>query len=137
VLAARSAYFLLAFVNIGLVLDGGASVLAPGRVGFTRAAEFAGLGGRLDAETAERWGLVNAVHDDDELLGAAQALAAKVAAGAPQAQAKIKRMLNQQCFAGLAEGLELEAALQAEQGEGDEFAEGVSAFLQKRKPNYA
>jgi 2-(1,2-epoxy-1,2-dihydrophenyl)acetyl-CoA isomerase len=137
VVMARSAYFLLAFVNIGLVLDGGASVLVPGRVGFTRASEFGGLGGKVDAETASRWGLVNSVHEDDELLPAATALAQKLAAGAPQAQAKIKRMFNQQCFSGLAEALEAEATMQGEQGEGDEFVEGVSAFLQKRKPSYA
>ena len=136
VLAAESAYFLLAFVNIGLVLDGGASVLVPGRVGFTRAADIAGLGGKVGAATALEWGMVNSVHPDGELLDAASALAAKLAAGAPQAQAKIKRMLNEQCFAGLAEGLETEARLQGEQGEGDEFPEGVMAFLQKRKPNY-
>jgi 2-(1,2-epoxy-1,2-dihydrophenyl)acetyl-CoA isomerase len=134
---ARSAYFLLAFVNIGLVLDGGASALVPARVGFTRASEFAQLGGRVDAETAERWGLVNAVHDDDELLPAATALTEKLAAGAPAAQAAIKRMLNEQCFAGLAAALELEAELQAQAGEGDEFVEGVSAFLQKRAPKFA
>src|SRR3954451_12198205 len=137
VLASRSSYFLLAFVNIGLVLDGGASVLVPGRVGFTRASEFGGLGGKIDAETASQWGLVNSVHEADELLPAATALAGKLAAGAPQAQAKIKRMFNQRCFSGLAEALELEATLQGEQGEGDEFVEGVSAFLQKRKPHYA
>jgi len=137
VLAARSAYFLLAFVNIGLVLDGGASVLAPGADVDALLDVVCDLGGKLDAETAASWGLINSVHDDDELLDAAGALAAKCAAGAPQAQAKIKRMLNQQCFAGLAEGLELEAQLQGEQGEGDEFPEGVAAFLQKRKPNYA
>src|SRR3954454_2813437 len=101
VLMARSAYFLLAFVNIGLVLDGGASVLVPGRVGYARSAEFGLLGGRVDAATALEWGLINSVHDDEELLDAAGALAAKCAAGAPLAQAKIKRMLNRQCFAGL------------------------------------
>ena len=137
VLMARSAYFLLAFVNIGLVLDGGASVLVPGRVGFTRASAFGGLGERIDAPTSLDWGLVNAVHDDAELLPAATALADRLAAGAPQAQAKIKRLFNRQCFPGLAEALDLEAAMQAEQGEGGEFVEGVSAFLQKRKPNYA
>jgi 2-(1,2-epoxy-1,2-dihydrophenyl)acetyl-CoA isomerase len=136
VLCARSAYFLLAFVNIGLVLDGGASVLVPARVGFTRAAAFAGLGDKLPAETASEWGLVNSLHDADELPEAALALARRIAAGAPQAQAQIKRMLNRQ-FAGLAEALELEAELQSRQGEGDEFVEGVSAFLEKRKPNYA
>ena len=137
VLVARSAYFLLAFVNIGLVLDGGASALVPARVGYTRAAEFATLGGRLDAETAHAWGLVNSVHEDDELLPDATALAQRIAAGPVGAQARIKRMLNERSFAGLAAAMELEATLQGEQGEGDEFVEGVSAFLQKRPPNFA
>jgi 2-(1,2-epoxy-1,2-dihydrophenyl)acetyl-CoA isomerase len=137
VLAARSAYFLLAFVNIGLVLDGGTSALVAGRVGFTRAAEFAGLGGRLSAQTALDWGLVNALHEDDELPGAAMGVAQHVAAGAPRAQASIKRMLNEQCFPRLAEALELEATLQSEQGEGVEFPEGVAAFLEKRPAKYA
>jgi 2-(1,2-epoxy-1,2-dihydrophenyl)acetyl-CoA isomerase len=137
VLVARSAYFLLAFVNIGLVLDGGASALVPARVGFTRASEFGTLGGRLDAETALEWGLVNGVHDDDELLPAATELARRIAAGPVGAQARIKRMLNERCFAGLADALELEARLQGEQGEGDEFPEGVLAFLEKRAPEFA
>jgi 2-(1,2-epoxy-1,2-dihydrophenyl)acetyl-CoA isomerase len=136
VLAARSAYFLLAFANIGLVLDGGASALVPGRIGFTRATEFA-AGGKLPAEKALEWGMINAVHEDDELLPAATELAEKLAAGAPRAQAGIKRMLNQHCFSGLADALELEAELQHEQGEGDEFPEGVMAFLQKRPASYA
>jgi 2-(1,2-epoxy-1,2-dihydrophenyl)acetyl-CoA isomerase len=137
VLAARSAYFLLAFVNIGLVLDGGTSALVAGRIGFTRAAEFAGLGGKLPADAALEWGLVNAVHDDAELLDAAGTLARHVAAGAPRAQAGIKRMLNENCFPRLAEALELEATLQSQQAEGDEFPEGVAAFLEKRPANYA
>ena len=69
VLAAESAYFLLAFVNIGLVPDGGSSLLVPSRVGFARAAELALLGERLGAARALEWGLINQVWPDAELAG--------------------------------------------------------------------
>lgn len=136
VVASRSAYFLMAFVNIGLVFDGGASVLLPGRIGMTRATEFAMLGDRVPAEQAAEWGMVNQVVDDGELDPVATALAERLATGAPMAQAAMKRMLNRRDYAGLAEALELEADLQARQAEAPEFLEGVSAFLQKRPPDF-
>lgn len=136
VVASRSAYFLMAFVNIGLVFDGGASVLLPARMGATRAAEFALLGDRLPAETALEWGMVNQVVDDSELGAVAGALAARLARGAPQAQAGMKQMLNQQAYAGLAEALEVEAQHQMRQAGAPEFLEGVSAFLTKREPDF-
>ena len=67
VMAAESAYFLLAFVNIGLVPDGGSSLLVPSRVGFARAAEMAMLGERIAARLAQEWGLINQVWPDEEL----------------------------------------------------------------------
>src|SRR5215203_3646649 len=67
VVAAESAYFLLAFVNIGLVPDGGSSLFIPARVGHARAAEMAMLGERVPARQALEWGLINRVHADDEL----------------------------------------------------------------------
>ncbi|HYB24897.1 MAG TPA: enoyl-CoA hydratase-related protein, partial [Solirubrobacteraceae bacterium] len=66
IIAAESAYFLLAFVNIGLVPDGGSSLLVPSRVGFTRAAEMAMLGERVAARQALEWGLINLVWPDEE-----------------------------------------------------------------------
>lgn len=132
VLAAESAYFLLAFVNIGLVPDGGSSAFVPARAGLARAAEMAMLGERVDAATALAWGLVNAVHPDDELQAAADALAARLAAGPTRAHAGIKRELNAWAYPRLAEQLELEAALQQEQAQTQDFIEGATAFLQKR-----
>ncbi len=136
VVAGRSAYFLMAFVNVGLVFDGGASVLLPARIGMTRATEFAMLGDRVGAEQAAEWGMVNQVVADEELLPTATALAERLAKGAPQAQAAMKRMLNQRDYAGLAEALELEAELQSRQATVPEFLEGVTAFLQKRPPDF-
>ena len=67
IVAAESAYFLLAFVNIGLVPDGGSTAFLPARVGYARAAEMAMLGERVPATQALEWGLINRVVADDEL----------------------------------------------------------------------
>ena len=76
VVARESAYFLLAFVNIGLVPDGGSSLFVPERVGFARAAEMAMLGERVPARQALEWGLINRVAADDEFDAEVDALAA-------------------------------------------------------------
>ena len=136
VLAAESAYFLLAFVNIGLVPDGGSSAFIPSRVGLARAAEMAMLGERVPAAQALEWGLVNAVHPDDELPGAAAALAARLAAGPTLSYAGAKRQFNAWCYPGLEDQLELEAQIQQEQARSADFAEGVTAFLQKRPATF-
>jgi 2-(1,2-epoxy-1,2-dihydrophenyl)acetyl-CoA isomerase len=136
VIAADSAYFLLAFANIGLSVDGGASVLLAGRVGFTRAAELALLAERVSAADALSWGLINRVVPDAELLDTAGALAAQLGAGPPGAYAAIKALLNESCFAGLETALEREALLQQARGESADFAEGVTAFLEKRPARF-
>ncbi len=81
ILAAESAYFLLAFVNIGLVPDGGSSLFVPTRVGMARASELSMLGERLGAAQALEWGLINRVVADERLHEEAAALAARLAAG--------------------------------------------------------
>lgn len=136
VLAAESAYFLLAFVNIGLVPDGGASAFIPARIGLARAAELALLGERLPAPRALEWGLINAVHPDDELAGAADALAQRLASGPTRAYANVKRQLNAWLYDGLERQLALEADLQQQQAATADFAEGALAFLQKRAPQF-
>lgn len=136
VLAAESAYFLLAFVNIGLVPDGGSSAFVPTRAGLARAAEMAMLGERIHAARALEWGLVNVVHPDDELPAAADALVARLAAGPTLSYAGAKRQLNAWAYDGLEEQLELEAAIQQEQAQTHDFVEGVSAFLQKRPASF-
>jgi 2-(1,2-epoxy-1,2-dihydrophenyl)acetyl-CoA isomerase len=132
VLAAESAYFLLAFVNIGLVADGGSSLFVPLRVGMARATEMAMLGERVSAPQALEWGLVNAMHADADLAGQSAALTARLAAGPTRAYAATKRELNNRLYANMGEQLELEATLQQEMAGTDDFVEGVSAFLQKR-----
>lgn len=136
VVAAESAYLLLAFVNIGLVADGGSSLFVPARIGLARASEMMMLGGRVSAAQALEWGLVNAVHSDADLNERSAALTARLAAGPTRAYAATKRELNRQVYANMAEQLELEATLQQDMAATDDFVEGVGAFLQKRPARF-
>ena len=133
IVAKESAYFLLAFVNIGLVPDGGSSLFVPERVGFTRAAEMALLGERVDAETAERWGLINRVWPDEEVDERVEELVTRLATGPTKSFAGTKRQLNNRFYWGLEEQLELEAQIQREMAGSDDFLAGVTAFMQKRE----
>jgi 2-(1,2-epoxy-1,2-dihydrophenyl)acetyl-CoA isomerase len=137
VVAAESAYFLLAFVNIGLVPDGGSSIFVPARVGFARAARLAMLGERLPAPDAKAWGLVDEVVADDAFRAEAEALARRLAAGPTRAYAGIKRQLNASVYARLDEQLALEADIQQEMAGSSDFVEGVTAFTTKRQPVFS
>ena len=136
ILASQSAYFLLAFVNIGLAPDGGSSLFVPTRVGFARAAELAMLGERLPAEQALRWGLINKVVPDGQLAEEASVLAARLAAGPTRAYAGAKRQLNSWLYARMADQLDLEAQVQREMAGSDDFLEGAMAFIEKRSPRF-
>jgi 2-(1,2-epoxy-1,2-dihydrophenyl)acetyl-CoA isomerase len=136
VVAAESAYFLLAFVNIGLIPDGGSTAFLPARIGYARAAEMAMLGERLPAAQALDWGLINRVVPDEDLEGAADAFLQLLAKGPTTSYAGSKRLLNRRMYAGLAEQLEAEAEAQRGQGQTQDFIEGVLAFVEKRPPNF-
>jgi 2-(1,2-epoxy-1,2-dihydrophenyl)acetyl-CoA isomerase len=136
IVAAESAYFLLAFVNIGLVPDGGSTAFLPARVGYARSAEMAMLGERVPAELALEWGLINRMVPDDDLEEASTALLELLAKGPTSSYAGAKRLLNRRLYAGLAEQLEAEADAQREQGQTNDFIEGVLAFAEKRPPNF-
>jgi 2-(1,2-epoxy-1,2-dihydrophenyl)acetyl-CoA isomerase len=136
IVAAESAYFLLAFVNIGLVPDGGSSVFVPARVGFTRAIEMATLGERVPAPEALAWGLINQVHPDDAFEAEVEALMERLAAGPTASYAGTKRQLNARVYAGMTEQLELEASIQEDMAGSDDFLEGVTAFVQKREARF-
>jgi 2-(1,2-epoxy-1,2-dihydrophenyl)acetyl-CoA isomerase len=137
VVAAESAFFQLAFVNIGLVPDGGSSLFVPARVGFTRAAELAMLGERLDAQTALGWGLINRVWPDAEFAAAADALLDRLASGATRSYAGTKRQLNRWVYEQMDAQLEFEAGIQRELAASGDFAEGVAAFAAKRPPRFS
>ena len=136
VLAGESAYFLLAFVNIGLVPDGGSTAFVPARVGGARALEMTLLGERVQAPQALEWGMVNRVIPDDQLRAEADGLLAKLAKGPTKAYANGKALLNRRLYPDLHGQLEAEADFQGEQGESQDFIEGVMAFMQKREPNF-
>jgi 2-(1,2-epoxy-1,2-dihydrophenyl)acetyl-CoA isomerase len=136
VLAAQSAYFLLAFVNIGLVPDGGSSLFVPTRVGMARATEMAMLGERIPAEQALQWGLVNRVLPDERLREEAAALAGRLASGPTRSYAGTKRQLNNWLYARMGEQLQLEAQLQQEMAGSEDFVEGATAFVEKRPPRF-
>ena len=137
IVAAESAYFLLAFANIGLSIDGGASATLAARIGHTRAAEIALLAERIPAARALEWGLVNRVVADAQLVPAVSELAGRLAAGAPGSYASIKRSINDAAYADFASVLDAEAVLQQQRAESADFAEGVVAFLQKRPANFS
>jgi 2-(1,2-epoxy-1,2-dihydrophenyl)acetyl-CoA isomerase len=136
ILAAESAYFLLAFVNIGLVPDGGSSVFVPSRVGMARATELAMLGERLSAREALQWGLVNRVVADASLEEETEALAARMAAGPTRSYAGTKRLLNSWLFSRMDKQLDLEARIQQEMAGSKDFLEGASAFVEKRAARF-
>ena len=136
IIAAESAYVMLAFVNIGLVPDGGSSLLVPARVGFARAAEMAMLGERVGARQALEWGLINQVWPDGDLASRAEALVTRLADGPTRSYAGTKRQLNSWLYQRMDEQLELEAQIQQEMAGSGDFAEGVQAFSEKRQPRF-
>jgi 2-(1,2-epoxy-1,2-dihydrophenyl)acetyl-CoA isomerase len=136
VLAAESAFFGLAFVNIGLMPDGGSTLFVPTAVGKARAFQMALLGERVPAERALEWGLVNSVHSDEGLMGEANRLVERLAAGPTRSYAASKRALNQMLYPDLEGQLDLEAELQHALARTRDFQEGVTAFVEKRDPAF-
>ncbi|MDQ3723363.1 MAG: enoyl-CoA hydratase-related protein [Actinomycetota bacterium] len=136
-LCAESAYMSLAFVNIGLVPDGGALALVSTRAGAGRATAMALLGERIPAQELLRSGLVDEVLPDDELDDRVRARLDALAAGPPRSYAGSKRQINAWVYAGLDEQLELEARIQQELAASPDFHEGVAAFLEKRPPRFS
>jgi 2-(1,2-epoxy-1,2-dihydrophenyl)acetyl-CoA isomerase len=137
ILAAESAYFLLAFVNIGLVPDGGSSLFVPTRVGMARATEMSMLGERVGAAQALDWGLINRVVPDERLGEETAALAARLASGPTRSYAGAKRQLNNWLYSRMHEQLELEAQIQQEMAGSSDFLEGAMAFVQKRPARFS
>lgn len=134
--AARSAYFLEAFVNIGLVPDGGATWMLTRLVGKARATEMMMLGERIGAEKAEAWGLIHKAVDDAELMPQATALAARLAAGPTRALGLMRQGIARALEQSYAEALAMEATHQMIAGDTADAMEGGKAFLQRRKAEF-
>jgi len=136
VVASEDAFFTLAYCHLGVSPDGGSTFQLPRATGMKRAMEIALLGDRFDAATAERWGLINRVVAADALDAEVDALAARLAAGPARAYAHTKALMNQSFANTLRQQLDAEAKGFADCTTTDDFAEGVSAFVAKRKPDF-
>ena len=136
VVAARSAYFLEAFVNIGLVPDGGATWMLTRLVGKARATEMMMLGERIPAEKAEAWGLIHQAVDDAELMARATALAERLANGPTRALGLMRQGIARAMEQTYAESLAMEATHQMIAGDSADAREGGMAFLERRKASF-
>jgi 2-(1,2-epoxy-1,2-dihydrophenyl)acetyl-CoA isomerase len=136
VVAAHSAYFLQAFVNVGLIPDAGATWLLPRLAGRARAMEMMMLGERIPADRAAEWGLIARVVDDADLAAESMALAARLARGPTVALGLIRRLAREAQQLPLAEALAAERAAQRDAGATRDFAHAVAAFLQKIPPRF-
>jgi len=136
VIAAKSAYFLQAFVNIGLVPDAGSTFILPRLIGNARARSMMMLGEKVSAETALDWGMIYSVVDDEELLPTAQTLAKKLANGPTKALSSIRKLVAASADNSFAEQLHTEAIAQRAAGQTNDCVEGVTAFIQKREAKF-
>ncbi|MCA0342563.1 2-(1,2-epoxy-1,2-dihydrophenyl)acetyl-CoA isomerase PaaG [Shinella sp. 838] len=136
-LAARSARFIQAFAKIGLVPDSGGTWSLPRLIGEARAKALALTAEPLGAETAADWGLIWRAVDDDRLMEEASALAVRLAAGPTKGLGMTKRAIQAAATNSLDQQLDLERDLQRAAGRSADYAEGVSAFLEKRKPEFS
>lgn len=136
VIAARSAYFLQAFVNIGLVPDAGATWLLPRLAGRARAIDMMMLGERVSAEQAQSWGLISRIVEDEHLASEAVLLATRLAQGPTVALGLIRKLARNAEQLSLSDALAAERVAQRTAGETEDFKAAVMAFLQKRQPRF-
>ena len=136
VIAGKSGYFLQAFVNIGLVPDGGSSWMLPRLAGLAQATRMMMLGDRIHGEEAERIGLIYKCVEDEALAGEAAALAERLASGPTVALSRMKANLRQGLQVDLNSALQMEADGQRVAGSSADAMEGGMAFLQKRKAQF-
>jgi 2-(1,2-epoxy-1,2-dihydrophenyl)acetyl-CoA isomerase len=134
--AVDSARFIAAFANIGLVPDSGMTYFLPRLIGQARALELCMLGEGIDAPTAYSYGMLNRIAAADEFPAAVQELATRLAGASPQALSLIKRAFDFAADAGLEQVLDYEAQAQQVAAANPDFAEGVTAFREKRKPRF-
>ena len=136
VLAGKSGYFLQAFVNIGLVPDGGSSWMLPRLTGLAQATRMMMLGERIHGEEAERIGLIYKCVEDDALTNEANALVEKLANGPTVAFSQMKANVRGGLQGDLNAALVREADGQRIAGSSADAVEGAMSFLQKRKPEF-
>jgi len=136
VVADKNASFIQAFSKIGLIPDSAGTFFLPRLVGFQKASALAMLGDKVSAEEAERLGMIYKYVPTEEFQETIQKLALKTAKMPTKALGLIKKTFNQSLVNNLEEQLDLEAKHQIEAAETEDFDEGVTAFIEKRKPNF-
>ncbi len=136
VLASKSAVFVQAFSKIGLIPDSGGSWFLPRLAGLARTNAMYLLDEKLTAEMAADWGLIYKAVEPDQLTESVYEIARKLSVMPTRGFGLYKRAINESFSNSLDEQLELEATLQTEAGNSDDYQEGVAAFLEKRKPEY-
>ncbi len=136
VIADEKASFIQAFSLIGLVPDSGGTFFLPRLIGFQKASAIAMLGDKISAEEAERLGMIYKYVSSDEFEETVQKIAVKMANMPTKALGMIKHLLNKSMTNDLSAQLALESKLQIEAAQSEDYKEGVSAFIEKRRPNF-
>lgn len=135
-IAADNAKFVQAFVNIGLIPDAGGIYLLNQLIGVAKTTEMVMLGDKLKAEDMARLNLVNDVVSSDDLDASVLALATRLSNLPGKALASMKHMINTHAYIGLNEALDMEVDQQTILAKTEDFKEGITAFMEKRKPVY-
>lgn len=136
IIASEKASLMEVFINVGLVLDSGSSYFLPRLVGSQKAFELATTAQKVSAQQAAEWGMINEVVAPEELDNAVKKWADYYANAPTKSIGMIKKMLNQSFESDLNTMLNLERDLQQQAGESEDYKEGISAFLEKRKAQF-
>lgn len=136
IVAAENAKFIEVFINIGLVPDSGSSFFLPNLIGYNKAFELATMGTHVPAPKALEMGLINKVAKAEELDSAVQTYTDYFSVAPTKAIGQIKKMLQKAQSANLDNMLDYEAYMQEIAGGSHDYKEGVTAFLEKRKPSF-
>ena len=136
VIASENASFIQAFSKIGLVPDSGGTFFLPRLIGFQKATALMMLGDKVSAMEAERLGMVYKVVSPENFLEEVNSIANTMANMPTKALGLTKRLLNESMKNSLEEQLDLEGKLQIESAQSEDYAEGVDAFVNKRKPEF-
>ncbi|MCF8253432.1 MAG: enoyl-CoA hydratase/isomerase family protein [Bacteroidia bacterium] len=134
--ASENASLIEVFVNVGLVLDSGSSYFLPRLIGSARAFELATLGSKVSAQQAADWGMINKVVKLEELDTEVNKVADYYSTAPTKAIGLMKKMLNKSFSSDLDTMLEYEAFCQEIAGRSEDYHEGVTAFVEKRKANF-
>lgn len=136
VVASENASFIQAFSKIGLVPDSGGTFFLPRLIGFQKASALMMLGDKISATEAERLGMIYQVLPVENFMDEVYNIASTLANMPTKALGMTKRLLNESMTNSLKDQLDIEGRLQIEAAQSEDYAEGVSAFVNKRKPEF-